>query len=195
MCKEENCIRAHWDNFTSNTHYSFTGRYGSVYIIQVSVKTPRGKGHKSWATIAIPRFVGKLRNTKEYVVQTLLVLTWSPPAESINKTYVVSFYGIFATSMAMIWYAVIYDMIWDDVVWYDMIYVMWYDMRWYDIWYDMLWYDVWYIWCDVIWFDIWYDAIQYDIWFLFMALSGKLTLLIPEPWLTTTPLPGHRISW
>ena len=40
----------------------------------------------------------------------------------------------------MIWYDMIYDMIWYDVVQYDM---MWYDMIWYDtIRYDMIWYDM-----------------------------------------------------
>jgi hypothetical protein len=40
----------------------------------------------------------------------------------------------------------IYD-IWHDMMWYDMIYIIWYDI-WYNVIYDMIymiWYDIWYI--------------------------------------------------
>jgi hypothetical protein len=57
------------------------------------------------------------------------------------------------------------DMIW--LIWYDMIwYDIWYDMMIYDmIWWYMIWYMIWYdmIWYDMIWYMIWYDMIWYDM--------------------------------
>ena len=49
-----------------------------------------------------------------------------------------------------VWYG-----IWCDTIWYG-IYMIWYDMI-----YDMIWCDV--MWCYMIWYDIWYDMIWYDM--------------------------------
>ena len=95
----------------------------------------------------------------------------------------------------MIWYDMTwYDMIGQNMMWYDMWYVIcdmwymiydiwymiydiwymmydviwWYDANWYDTkWYDMMWYDTWHVTYDV-WYDmIWYDMIWYDmIWYM-----------------------------
>ena len=49
----------------------------------------------------------------------------------------------------VIWYDMIYDMVWYDIMIHDMIYDMVYDMIRYDIWYDMIWYDY-----DMKWYDM-----------------------------------------
>jgi len=61
-----------------------------------------------------------------------------------------------------IWYMIRYDVIWNDTIRYDMIYDMirydtiWCDMKRYDMIYGMIWYDIGY--------DIWYDTICYAIY-------------------------------
>ena len=96
-------------------------------------------------------------------------------------TYQIRSYHIWY-GMIYIWYDIWYDMIWwYDMIynmrWYDMIYDMifydmmilydtiWYDMIWYDMIYDMIWYDTirYDMIHDTIWYDIWYDMIRYYI--------------------------------
>jgi hypothetical protein len=52
--------------------------------------------------------------------------------------------------ICVIWYDMWYDMI-CDMIWYDMIWYVWYDMIYDDMWCDMIWYVIWYM-----WYDIWY---------------------------------------
>ena len=82
-----------------------------------------------------------------------------------------------------------FDMIWYDMIQYDISYcIIWYEydynMIWYDIWYNMIYlmiyhivsYDMIMIWCDMIWYDmisydmIWYDVI-YDMIYLLSAIG------------------------
>ena len=55
----------------------------------------------------------------------------------------------------MIWYDMVYDMIWYDVVWYDIVYDMIRcDMIWYGIWYMIRYVMVYDMVCDMIWYII-----------------------------------------
>ena len=60
----------------------------------MSVVTAQGKGRRSLIAVALPPFVGELKNTQARLVNdTHLLLNWSPPAESVNKSYIVSLFN------------------------------------------------------------------------------------------------------
>jgi hypothetical protein len=91
--------------------------------------------------------------------RNLKFLEPSEPLQSCNGTGYANAQSLAAESLWLYeWPPSYYG--WTEMVWYDMIYDIWYDMILYMIWYDMIWYDIWYvIW--YIWYDIWYDI--YDM--------------------------------
>jgi hypothetical protein len=80
-----------------------------------------------------------------------------------NKVYLIGIEQPVAVANPRIFYCILQMPIVLDMIWYDMMYMIWYNIRYdmiydmirYDIWYDMIRYDVWY----KIWYMIWYDMI------------------------------------
>jgi hypothetical protein len=65
----------------------------------------------------------------------------------------------------------------DDMIWYDVKYMIFYDLL-----YDVMWNIVWY---DVIWYIIWYDVMWYDIWCAIYDIRCDMIYSVNCSWVAT----------